>query len=220
MATSDSPDSPDRPGSAQAPASTGGGSMAPPNRLLAASRVVHQLWRTQDKKIDLNRLLADEVFAKRLLHAAKVYADPKTSDMVAAFEFASVETGAWRSHQAQSKPDYKTNADGSISAAAAWDPDYVPPISLQEVKPETQYVPTTSPRTTLAAKDGGISGFISRFGFSRPAEPKDSAGSSRESSASVLPSTRSAGPSTQNPASEPADGPIDPKHKKYIRGAR
>ena len=212
MATSDS--------SGSAPAHVAASNPVPPNRLLAASRVVHQLWRTQDKKIDLNRLLADETFAKSLLHTAKVYADPKTSEMICAFEAASIETGAWRGHKVQAKPDYKANPDGSISAAAAWDPDYIPPTSLQEAQPEAEYIPTTSPRTSITAKDVANSGFISRFGFSRPVEAKDVVSSDRHSPTSQPPGSRSAGASTQSPASEPADGPIDPKHKKYLRGAR
>ena len=100
----------------------GGSPTGTPNRLLAASRVVHQLWRTQDNKIDLNRLLGDEDFAKKLMQSARVYADPKTGAMLDAFERASIETGAWRTSDVQVKPSYKTNADGSISAAAAWDP--------------------------------------------------------------------------------------------------
>lgn len=201
-------------------AANAGSAAVAPNRLLAASRVVHQLWRTQDRKIDLNRLLADEVFAKTLLQAAKVYADPKTSAMIEAFEKASLEKGAWSTQQAPVKPAYKTNADGSISAAAAWDPDYVPATNLQDVKPEAEYIPTTSPRTSISVKDAGNSSFISRFGFSRPVQTGDADPSVRKSSGSLPPNSRSAGASTQSPASEPSDGPVDPNHKKYIRGAR
>ena len=50
------PDPPSR----EPAAAAGSPAAGPPNRLLAASRVVHQLWRTQDRKVDLNRLLADE----------------------------------------------------------------------------------------------------------------------------------------------------------------
>ena len=190
------------------------------NRLLAASRVVHQLWRTQDYKVDLNRLLADEAFAKRLLATARAHADAKTSAFIDAFEKASVESGAWRTISGQIQADYKANVDGSISAAAAWDPDYVPPTSPQDGKAESEYIPTTSPRTSITAKDTGNSHFISRFGFSRPAEPSDLASAPRPSSRSAPLSSRTTGTSTQTPQPEPADEPIDPNHKKYIRGAR
>lgn len=193
---------------------------APPNRLLAASRVVHQLWRTQDNKIDLNRLLEDEDFAKKLLRSARVYADAKTSALIDDFETASIETGAWRTKDVLPKPAYKTNPDGSISAAAAWDPDFVPPVTTEDAKPVTEYIPTTSPRTSISVKDGSNSGFISRFGFSRPAEAGDTGQSSRNSQRNASSSSRSTRPSSQTPAAEPTDDPIDPNHKKYIRGAR
>ena len=198
----------------------GGSPTGTPNRLLAASRVVHQLWRTQDNKIDLNRLLGDEDFAKKLMRSARVYADPKTGAMLDAFERASIETGAWRTSDVQVKPSYKTNADGSISAAAAWDPDFVAPAASEDAKPETEYIPTTSPRTSITVKERGNSSFISRFGFSRPADAGEAGHSVRNLSRGAAPASRSAGPSSQNPAPESPDGPIDPNHKKYIRGAR
>jgi hypothetical protein len=190
-----------------------------PNRLLAASRVVHQLWRTQDKKVELNKLLEDEAFARSLLSSSRVYADPKTSALLDDFEKSSLESGAWRADSVHAKPAYIMNPDGTISAAAAWDPDYNPPESAQDITHEVDYVPTTSPRTSMTAKDKHSS-FISRFGFSRPAEPSDRTDSPRNSQRSVPPSGPSGNPSTQAPAAEPADGPIDPNHKKYIRGAR
>jgi hypothetical protein len=227
MATSDNSGSTPPRGSGTAP--------SPPGRLLAASRVVHQLWRTQDNKIDLNRLLADEGFAKNLLRSARVYADLKTIAMIDDFERASIETGAWRGDSLQAKPSYQTNADGTISAAAAWDPAYVPPVNADNATFEAEYIPTTSPRTSITVKDLSGSGFSSRFGLSRPFGSGDAGSSVRNSPRSSLPASRPAGASTQNPESVPANGslapkdpnspnspnsPIDPKHKKYIRGAR
>jgi hypothetical protein len=190
-----------------------------PNRLLAASRVIHQLFRTQDKKIDLNKLLGDEAFAREVMRSSRVYADPKTSALIDDFEKSSLESGAWRTDGARAKPAYTMNPDGTVSAAAAWDPDYNPPASAEVVKPEVEYVPTTSPRTSISVKDKNSS-FISRFGLSRPADPSDIASPARNSSRGVPASGRSGNPSTQSPTAEPAGGPIDPNHKKYIRGAR
>lgn len=200
--------------------SAGAAAAGQPNRLLAASRVVHQLWRTQDRKVDLNRLLADELYAKNLLKAAKVHADAKTSEFIDAFERACLAAGIWSSAEVPPKPTYQANADGSVSAAAAWDPDYTPPASIDEVKPETEYIPTTSPRTSMLVKEQGNSGFASRFGFSRPAGRGEADVKRANSSSSVPPNSNAAGSSSPSPQSEPAPGPIDPNNKKYIRGAR
>jgi hypothetical protein len=154
-----------------------------------------------------------------LQEASRVYADPKTSALLDDFEKSSLESGAWRTDGVHAKQAYTMSPDGTISAAAAWDPDYNPPASAEALKPEVEYIPTTSPRTSIAVKDKNSS-FISRFGLSRPAEPSDIANSARNSSRSVPASGRSGNPSTQSPTAEPASGPIDPNHKKYIRGAR
>jgi hypothetical protein len=190
-----------------------------PNRLLAASRVVHQLFRTQDNKIDLNRLLADEAFARDVMRSAKVYADPKTSALIDDFEKSSVESGAWSTNSVHARPTYTMSPDGMVSAAAAWDPNYNPPAAKAEPAFEQEHIPTTSPRTSMTVKDLGSS-FISRFGLSRPLESGDASKSPRSVSAGAAPSTRSGSPSSQTAPADPPDGSVDPNHKKYIRGAR
>jgi hypothetical protein len=192
----------------------------PPNRLLAASRVVHQLFRTQDNKIDLNRLLADEAFAREVMRSARVYADPKTSALVDDFEKSSIESGAWSTKNVHATPAYTMSPDGMVSAAAAWDPNYNPPPAKTEPAFQQEHIPTTSPRTSMTVKDLGGSSFISRFGLSRPLEAGDASKSPRSASASAAPSTRAGSPSSQTAPADPPDDPVDPNHKKYIRGAR
>jgi hypothetical protein len=191
-----------------------------PSRLLAASRVVHQLFRTQDNKIDLNRLLADEAFAREVMHSARVHADPKTSALIDDFEKSSIDSGAWSPKSVQAPSAYKTSPDGMVSAAAAWDPNYNPPPAKTEPAFEQEHIPTTSPRTSMTVKDLGGSSFISRFGLSRPLETGDASKSPRSKSAGAAPSTKSGKPSGDTAPSEEPDTPVDPNHKKYIRGAR
>lgn len=202
-----------------------------PNRLLAASRLVHQLWRSQDRKVDINGLLEDEVFARSLVDSARIYADPKTSALIDEFEKASIESGAWRTKSGPAKPGYQVSPGGTVSAAAAWDPSYNPPISI-EPAPDVAHVPTTSPRTSMTVKEQGSSGIMSRFGFSRPLEAGDT-GQQRKGSLSGSEPASPRGPDHTSKLSgssslksgadslddEPV-GPIDPNHKKYVRGAR
>lgn len=190
-----------------------------PNRLLAASRVVHQLSRTQDTKGDLTKLLQDEAYGRQVLKSASVYADAKTKTLLGDFEKSSVDCGVWRALPAPASPAYTPGADGMVSAAAAWDPNYNPPASAVVPGTEVEYVPTTSPRTSTTVKETGTSSFLSRFGFSRPVEPGDAGRASRSASPRTADSALS-GKSSQSPPADAPDAPVDPKHKKYIGGAR
>lgn len=194
-----------------------------PNRLLAASRVVHQLSRTQDTKVDLTKLLQDEAYGRQVLKSASVYADAKTKILLDDFEKSSVDSGAWRPLPAAAgpapAPAYRPGADGMVSAAAAWDPNYNPPASAVYPGTEVEYVPTTSPRTSTTVKATGTSSFLSRFGFSRPVEPADAGRASRSASPRITDSALT-GKSSQSPPADAPDAPVDPKHKKYIGGAR
>ena len=200
---------------------------APPNRLLAASRLVHQLWRSQETKVDINQLLEDEAFARSLLQSARVYADPKTSALIDDFERSCIESGAWRTKTVQTKPVYKAGPDGMVSAAAAWDPDYNPPATPDSAVFETVHVPTTSPRTSLTIKERGNS-LISRFGFSRSGDAGETGSPPRGSlfggapASSKNPSnvSKTPGSTGSSPPDDEPTGPIDPNHKKYVRGAR
>ena len=199
-------------------ATTGSANTAP-KRLLAASRVVHQLWRTQDVKVDLTRLLQDEAFARKLLVTASVHADTKTRAMLEDFAKCSVESGAWHPGAEPANPAYRAGVDGMVSAAAVWDPNYNPPVGSPDATPEAEYIPTTSPRTSMTVKEDSSSGFLSRFSLSRPFEPGDVGRSSRSASPRDPDSALSGKPS-QNPPTDPPAAPDDPNHKKYIRGVR
>lgn len=198
---------------------TTGSSNTAPKRLLAASRVVHQLWRTQDIKVDLTRLLQDETFARKLLVTAKVHGDAKTKAMLDDFEKCSFESGAWHTASEPASPAYRAGADGMVSAAAAWDPNYNPPVGSADPTPEAEYIPTTSPRISMTVKEGSSRGFLSRFSLSRPFEPGDVGRSSRSASPRNPDSVLGSKPS-QNPPADPPAAPVDPNHKKYIGGAR
>ena len=192
-----------------------------PNRLLAASRVVHQLSRTQDTKVDLTKLLQDEAYGRKVLKSARIYADAKTTILLDDFEKSSVDSGAWLALPAAvaPAPAYRPGADGMVSAAAAWDPNYNPPPSHADPAFEIEHVPTTSPRTSMTVKEKGTSSFLSRFGFSRPVEPGDAGRASRSASPRTTDSALTA-KSSQSPPADAPDAPVDPKHKKYIGGAR
>lgn len=201
------------------------GSNNPPNRLLAASRVVHQLWRTQDIKVDLTQLLQDEVYAKTLLVSASIYADAKTQTLLADFEKSSIDSGAWPANPAPAAPAapagpaYQAGADGMVSAAAAWDPNYNPPASVVCPGAEVEYVPTTSPRTSTTVKERATSSFFSRFSLSRPLDAGD-AGRASRSASPRNPDSAPVSKASQSPPADVPNGPVDPKHKKYIGGAR
>jgi hypothetical protein len=184
------------------------------NRLLIASKLAHLLWRGQYAGADLTRLVNDEAYARELIATVRnANPDPKLSELLAAFEQTYIDSGAWSTKIAPTAPVYAPNADGTIPAAAAWDPHYNPPPAPPAAHSvEIARVPTTSARVSTVAREApekgsGRSSFFSRFGLSRPNEP------------STVPGVASF-QSTLPPAPDQPDTPVDPNKKKYLRGAR
>jgi hypothetical protein len=184
------------------------------NRLLVASKLTHLLWRGQYAGVDLSRLVNDEAYARELIRSVRsTYPDPKVSELLAAFEQTYIDSGAWSTKIEPTAPVYTPNADGTIPAAAAWDPNYNPP-TVPPVAQNMQIVrvPTTSARVSTVVKEtpekgSGSSSFFSRFRLSRPNEP------------STVPGVDTF-QSTQPPTPDPPETPVDPNKKKYLRGAR
>jgi hypothetical protein len=180
-------------------------------RLLVGSKLVNQFRRSLQLNIDLTRLLAEENFARELLMTLREgHADEALTAMMDEFEQASIRAGAWHSSPPPKPSKYTPNADGTIPASAAWDPEYVPPppSSRPTAAPQVDLEPSVSPRVQVLADQKRLStGFFSRFGLTKP--PTQS---------STLPSGLQK--SSHLPEPDAPSEPVDPKLKKYIRGAR
>jgi hypothetical protein len=180
-------------------------------RLLLGSKLVNQFKRVLQLNIDLTRLLGDESFSRDLIQTIRGgYADGTLATLMDEFEQISIKSGAWQA-SSESAPSnkYMPNAQGLIPAAAAWDPDYTPPPTNRPAAPSAiELEPSVSPRVQVVAdKQRFSSGFFSRFGLTKPPpSPSTSSGFNQKSS--------------NLPEPEAPSDPVDPKLKKYIRGAR
>jgi hypothetical protein len=178
-------------------------------RLLVGSKLVNQFKRSLQLNIDLTRLLNEEAFSRELIQTLRDgYADEALNTLMDEFERISISAGAWHANPPPKPSKYTPNADGTIPASAAWDPDYVPPPQPSRTAPEIELEPSVSPRVQVVADKQRLSGgFFSRFGLTKP-----------PSSASTLPG--SSLKASDLPEPETLGTPVDPKLKKYIRGAR
>jgi hypothetical protein len=180
-------------------------------RLLVGSKLVNQFKRSLQINIDLTRLLGDEAFARELLQTLRAgHADETLMVMMDEFEQISIKAGAWHSSPPPKRSKYMPNADGTIPASAAWDPDYVPPppSSGLAAGPKVELEPSVSPRVQVHSDLKRLSsGFFSRFGLTKPPASPSSLPSGTQKNSSL--------PEPQAPSE-----PVDPKLKKYIRGAR
>jgi hypothetical protein len=179
-------------------------------RLLVGSKLVHQFKRSLQLNIDLTRLLADEVFSRDLIQTLRgEHADAPMIVLMDEFEQISISSGAWQANPSAKASKYTPNADGTIPASAAWDPEYVPPPqSSGPPALDIELEPSVSPRVQVFAdKQRLSSGFFSRFGLTKP-----------PSNPSTLPGLNLKAGEPSRP-DEPSK-PVDPNLKKYIRGAR
>jgi hypothetical protein len=183
--------------------------------MMAGSRMVRELKRDHHIDVDLARMLADETYARELLAGLKDMRQPRIDELAAQFAKLSIDDGAWKAIPPQAAPaNYALSPAGTVSAAAAWDPNYNPPAQASgaQTEPPAEREPALSPRINSPVKSGQNSSFLSRLGLSRPNFQITYQSSNIHKSADE-------GLASIPGASKPAV-PIGPEDKKYLRGAR